>query len=126
MYAPIPGFAHLQLYVPADPISYDRQPTPMDEEVKERAQTLIRQVIETAAGRRPLSHVRSERFPPRLANHLSAWLRTRGFSLPARHDLVAVHAHANGEFYGTATIGVTQHAFTGSYKQHRLVSFRLL
>lgn len=127
MYVPIPGFSHLQLYQPADPVRYERVPTEEDLRIRERARALVRIAVEVAAGARPLRQIRRETFDPVIRLNLMAWSRGHGTSLRSVPcELRSLHARGGGEFFGSAQIGRHSHAFTGTFGKDRLTSFRLM
>ncbi len=125
MYAPIPGFTHLRVYVPPDPVRYNRA-TPSDEDrTRRRTLELVHIVLEVAAGLRPLTHLNNDRFSAAVMLHIRAWSRGRS-QRAIGCQLLSLHCQPSGEYFGSASMGSNRHAFTGRYDGEALTSFRLI
>lgn len=124
MYSPIPGYAHLMVLTPPDPIKYARQETSADIAMQSRLLGPVTLALETAAGLRPLSALRDDVFAKAIHIHLRAWQRShpQGGGM----QLMSVHARPGGEFHGSARMGATRYAFTGFFSNDQMKSFRLL
>ncbi len=125
IYSRIPGYAHLSVLVPQDRIIYAREPDAMDETVRRRIRNLVLLALEVATRQRPLSHLHPDRYSRSIILHLSAWVHTRKL-LGERYELISLHTRANGEYHGSAILGNETRAFTGTFKDGSLASFRLL
>ncbi|QPK79693.1 hypothetical protein G7Y31_03025 [Corynebacterium lizhenjunii] len=126
LYTPIPGYAHLKVLRPPDPVRYERTDGELTEALHTELLDPINFVLEVAAGRRPVHHLRSPRFHLSVSLHLGAWRRNRGTTAVWRFELISLHAQLSGEFHGSAVIGPHHHAFTGLYRNGVVRSFRLL
>lgn len=126
-YTPIPGLAHLKLLVPVDRIRYV---TPSGADAAQRraeALELVTLTLEVAVGNRPLTTLRPPKFDRSITRHLRAWQRANGQLLRGSTiELKSMHAQGDGEFHGSVTLGVRNHAFTGVVDNKQLRSFRLI